>query len=268
MEEKAVSHFILVVVLSLLYFGGCSYEPGIRYCGNGTDDTGNELSDDDRDRPWIGYDGAFEGEDRDADLASDVKISEYDEIVRTYAEKYGFDWRLILAQIRQESEFKAHAVSPMGARGLMQLMPVTASGFARMKNYSLRDVYHDPRANIATGITYLRFLYDIFEDEKDPDRLWFALASYNCGLGHVLDAQEMARYLGLPTDRWDSIKVTLGKLTRRYSDLHMKVWGKPRPKHGFFYGYGETISYVENIKSYYRKYVELTSRNLAMPSQG
>ncbi len=138
-------------------------------------------------------------------------------------------------------------------------MPVTAKGFARIGSFSLKDVYYDPKANIAAGVRYLRFQYDMFENERDPDRIWFALASYNAGLGRILDAQRVARYLGLPPDSWDSIKVALRKLTPRHTDMHMKIWGKPKPKHGFFYGYRETIDYVENIKRYYQKYTELAA---------
>lgn len=174
-------------------------------------------------------------------------ISRYDHLVRKYAKRYGFDFRLISAQIRHESQFDPYAVSPSGARGLMQIMPRTA------RSLGLEDI-HDPRANIAAGIRYLRKQYDIFKEEKGEERIWFALASYHAGFGHILDAQKIAGHLGLRPDKWVSIKVTLPKLTLKYKSMHQAIWSVPRPKYGFFYGARKTISYVENIKRTYAEY--------------
>ncbi|MCD6334172.1 MAG: transglycosylase SLT domain-containing protein [Candidatus Latescibacteria bacterium] len=180
------------------------------------------------------------------------KISRYDHLVRKYAKRYGFDCRLILAQIKHESEFDPNAVSPSGARGLMQIMPFTARSLG-VKNP------HDPRANIAAGVRYLRKQYDIFKKEKGVDRLCFALASYHAGFGHVVDAQKIAEHLLLRPDKWGSIKVTLPKLTLEYKSMHRTIWGVPRPKYGFYYGAVKTIAYVENIKRTYGEYRKLKS---------
>ena len=182
----------------------------------------------------------------------DRNISRYDHLVRKYAKRYGFDCRLILAQIKHESEFDPHAVSPSGARGLMQIMPYTA------RSLGVKDL-HDPRANIAAGVRYLRKQYDIFKKEKGADRLWFALASYHAGFGRVVDAQDIAEHLVLRPDKWGSIKVALPKLTRKHKSMHRAIWGVPRPKYGFYYGAGKTIAYVENIKRTYTEYRKLKS---------
>jgi len=176
-------------------------------------------------------------------------ISRYDHLAETYAKRYGFDCRLILAQIKHESQFDPYAVSPAGARGLMQIMPYTA------QSLGLEDI-HDPRANIAAGVRYLRKQYDIFKEEKEPDRIWFALASYHAGFGRILDAQKIAEHLGLRPDKWVSIKVALPKLTPRYKSIHQAIWRGPRPQYGFYYGAGKTIAYVENIERTYAAYRE------------
>jgi membrane-bound lytic murein transglycosylase F len=181
---------------------------------------------------------------------SERTISRYDHLVRKYAKRYGFDCRLILAQIRHESEFNPRAVSPSGARGLMQIMPYTA------RSLGVKDL-HDPRANIAAGVRYLKKQYDIFKKEKGADRLWFALASYHAGFGHVVDAQDIAEHLVLRPDQWSSIKVALPKLTHTHKSMHRTIWGAPRPKYGFYYGAGKTIAYVENIKRTYGEYRKL-----------
>jgi len=80
---------------------------------------------------------------------------------------------LLYSVMHQESSFKSHAVSPKGARGLMQLMPGTAMRFG------VTNIF-DPRQNIEGGARYLRFLTDRFNGE-----LSLVLAGYNAGEGAV-----------------------------------------------------------------------------------
>lgn len=175
------------------------------------------------------------------------QISPYDNIIRKYAKRYGFDWRLIAAQIRQESSFNPKAISRAGAKGLMQLMPGTA------KEVGVSRVYH-PRENIAGGVFYLRKMYDRFPKVKTHNRVKFALASYNGGIGRVFDARSIARYDKQNEDEWRSVKKAFPKLSRRYRKVHRKIWGKPQPKYGFFEGFRETVSYVESVMAYYEEY--------------
>jgi len=171
----------------------------------------------------------------------------YESIIKKYAKHYGFDWRLIAAQIKQESGFKATAKNPTGAKGLMQLMPATASAM------KIKDTAN-PRDNIAGGVHYLRTQYDIYTDVPDPHRLMFALASYNCGAGRILDSRDLARYEQLPPDQWEAIESSLPKLSPQFKDLHQKVWKKEKPRYGYFKGCKETINYVDNIWASYEAY--------------
>ncbi len=114
-------------------------------------------------------------------------ISTYDEYFKNFGDSKGWDWRLIASIAYQESRFDPSAVSWAGAFGIMQLMPGTAAQY---------DVYqHSPVAeNISAGINYLNWLDNRLKRhvEDDKQRLKFVLASYNVGLGHVLDARRLA----------------------------------------------------------------------------
>ena len=106
---------------------------------------------------------------------------EYAEYVETYAETYGVPETLIYAVIRTESDFDSGAVSPVGAVGLMQLMPSTFEWltddmlFEHLENGML----YDPETNIKYGTYCLSYLYDRYGDWE------LAIAAYNGGLGNV-----------------------------------------------------------------------------------
>jgi soluble lytic murein transglycosylase-like protein len=85
----------------------------------------------------------------------------------------GVDPLLIYSVMHQESSFKSRAISPKGARGLMQLMPGTAMRFG------VTNIF-DPRQNIEGGARYMRFLLDRFDGDVN-----LALAGYNAGEGAV-----------------------------------------------------------------------------------
>lgn len=106
--------------------------------------------------------------------------SEYDHLINQAASNHSLDPRLVKAVALVESGFNPTAVSPKGARGLMQLMPATARG------HGVADV-HDPAQNIAGGTRYLSHLLNLFDGNLEK-----SLAAYNAGEGAV------ARYGGIP----------------------------------------------------------------------
>ena len=106
--------------------------------------------------------------------------AEFEPIISSCSRQYGVDSALVKAVIHAESGYNPNAVSPKGARGLMQLMPKTAQGLK--VNDSL-----DPSDNIRGGVRYLRFLLDTFKGNES-----LALAAYNSGLSKV------AKYGGIP----------------------------------------------------------------------
>ena len=124
------------------------------------------------------------------------RLSQYDELIKKYAVKYDFDWRLIAAMIAVESKFDAKCRTADGGMGLMQLMPETAVEMRCSKPF-------DPEENIATGVKYLRSLYNrIPGNLTKRDRLQFALAAYNGGYGHLIDARKLAKTIKLSPNKW------------------------------------------------------------------
>lgn len=123
-------------------------------------------------------------------------LSPYDKLIAKYAEAAAIDWRLIAAIIYEESRFVADSVSDAGAYGLMQVMPVAAREMGESE-------YREPEANIRTGVRYLQRLQREYGMARDRDRLALALAAYNMGIGHVQDAQALARRFGYDPLRWD-----------------------------------------------------------------
>ncbi len=116
-------------------------------------------------------------------------------LIAKHAATAGFDWRLVAALIGEESTFDADAVSPKGAIGLMQLMPEVA------REVGLRNSA-DPEANIRAGVQHLKHLWKMFADTRGEGKLELVLAAYLVGPGHILDAQRLARDLGLDPDQW------------------------------------------------------------------
>lgn len=181
------------------------------------------------------------------------KINKYEAIVKKYSKRYGFDWRLIMAQIRQESSYNEKARSHVGAKGLMQIMPGTATEIR--SELDIEYIYLNPRENIAAGIFHLYKQYNHLKDIKNPfDRMNMTLAAYNSGLGRIRDARQIARVLYNNDQRWEFVSKALEKLTPENWRIHLQVWPSGKPAHGYFKGSDETISYVKNINLFYATY--------------
>ncbi len=146
------------------------------------------------------------------------------------------DWKLLAAIGYQESHWNPNAVSPTGVRGLMMLTTATS------RSVSVKD-RTDPAQSIFGGARYFRRVYDLLPPEiQEPDRTWMALASYNIGLGHILDVRKWAQAAGKNPNQWSEIRELLPNKTKA---IHYR-----KSKHGFARGY-EAINYVENIRRYY-----------------
>ncbi len=102
----------------------------------------------------------------------------YDTIVEKYARRYGLEKELIMGLIKQESTFRAEALSRAKALGLMQLMPFTARDMASLAGIRLnsKNDLFDPETNIHLGSLYLKQLDRMFDGQKA-----FMLAAYNAG---------------------------------------------------------------------------------------
>lgn len=100
--------------------------------------------------------------------------SNYEPIIREVANKYQVDYNLVRAIIKAESDFNPSAISPKGAKGIMQLMPATA------EDMSVKNVF-SPRDNIEGGVKYLRRLLNIFNND-----LRLVVAAYNAGENAVI----------------------------------------------------------------------------------
>lgn len=151
----------------------------------------------------------------------------WQEASQKYAFDVAVDWRLIGNIIDVESDFDPNAVSPAGARGLMQLMPMTwGAGFY--------EEAFNPERNIAKGIDYLGLLWSMFKAERGRERWRYALGAYNAGPGWIIKAQTICKARGLPADHWDEIVKVLPALT---GDGNAK----------------QTIDYVETIMAEYER---------------
>ena len=103
----------------------------------------------------------------------DIDVNKYDQIIKRASDKFRIDSALIKAIIKAESNFNHRAVSRVGARGLMQLMPATASAL------QVHDAFH-PDNNIEGGARYLRYLLNNYRGN-----ISLTLAAYNAGEGTV-----------------------------------------------------------------------------------
>lgn len=173
------------------------------------------------------------------------KISPYDDIIREHAQVINWDWRLVSAVIYQESQFDPNSESWVSAGGLMQLMPATAA------DLGVTDT-NDPQQNIRAGTLYLNQLWDQWKSIPDSlQRIKFTLASYNCGLGHVQDAQRLTEAQGGNQLSWDEeVEEQLLNLTYpEYYNLGIVQFGYVRGE--------EPVGYVDQIFDHYTHYKKL-----------
>jgi membrane-bound lytic murein transglycosylase F len=125
-------------------------------------------------------------------------ISPFDSLFKMYAPQLGWDWRMLASIAYHESHFNPQAQSWSGAYGLMQLMPQTAVRFGCTSTPT-------PECSVQAATKYIKYLQNMWQ-KRVPDateRTKFVLASYNIGQGHIIDAQNLARELGMKDTVWD-----------------------------------------------------------------
>jgi len=159
----------------------------------------------------------------------------YRGFIEEIADRFGFDWRLIAAQIYQESRFNPQAVSRRDAHGLMQITLKTA------EDLGVVDIY-DACQNVEAGVRHLKDLFEFYDHARGEDRLWIALAAYNVGVGHLLDARNIAREQGLNPEKWSSLQKTLPLLAK--PEYYQKA------QYGYCRG-TEPVAYINKINLYY-----------------
>ena len=170
-------------------------------------------------------------------------LSPFDHLVKPMAAAAGIDWRLIVAQMYQESGFKPDRVSFAGARGLLQVLPRTAREVGVDP-----DRLAEPEAGIRAGVEYLAWTRERFPELPLREQLLFALAAYNAGAGHVRDGRRLASRLGLDSSLWfDNVELAMLKLSEpEYAAEAL---------HGYVRG-TEVVRYVQEIHDRYRAYLD------------
>ena len=170
-------------------------------------------------------------------------ISPYDALLKKYAQQYHLDWRLLAAQMYQESRFNKDTKSWVGALGLMQIMPQTAAELG----------VGDPRVpenSVKGGAKYMRKLIDRYDPTlAHKDRLRFALAAYNAGPGHLADARRLAAKLKLNDKRW------FGNVEKAMLLLSHPQYAR-HARYGYVRGQ-EPVHYVSEIQTRFEAYSKL-----------
>ena len=164
-----------------------------------------------------------------------TRLPKYKEYFQDAAEKFNIPWTLLASVSYQESHWNPRAKSFTGVRGLMMLTQRTAK-LLGVKNRL------NPMQSVIGGTRHLKQMIKFVPKEvTGENRLKFALAAYNIGMGHIRDAQKLAKKLGLNENAWSDLKIVLPLLSQKkyYRNL----------KYGYARG-AEPVKYVESIYNY------------------
>ena len=161
-----------------------------------------------------------------------AKFARTVEFFRKYGDKYDLDYLLMMAQGYQESRLDQNAKSPVGAQGVMQVMPATG------KEMGVGDIT-ELEPNIHAGVKYIRFMVKQYYEKEPMDKLnkgLFAFAAYNAGPGRISQLRSQAAKRGLNPNVWfNNVEVIAAEKIGR-----------------------ETVTYVSNIYKYYIAYKLIT----------
>jgi membrane-bound lytic murein transglycosylase F len=187
-------------------------------------------------RQFFGFLPPFDYVDVRAFLgAMDDTLPDYEKAMRDAANQTGLPWQLIAAVAYQESHWDPDARSRTGVRGIMMLTQDTA------EHLGVADRL-DPIDSIFAGARYIADLRSrIPEGVDEPDRLWFALAAYNMGFSHLLDARALAERLGLDKNRWTDMRRALSLIQKEPYASGLKYG----PAKG-----GQALRFVQQVRAY------------------
>ncbi|BEO15004.1 membrane-bound lytic murein transglycosylase F [Serratia marcescens] len=183
---------------------------------------------------YLGHVGSFDYVDTKTFLSAiDSVLPNFRPLFEKHANE--IDWKLLAAIAYQESHWNPQATSPTGVRGLMMLTRATADGLG------VNDRL-DPEESIQGGALYLqRLMAKVPDSVPEDERIWFSLAAYNMGWGHMLDARKLTKTQKGNPDSWVDVKQRLPMLSqKRYY---------PQLTYGYARG-REAYNYVENIRRY------------------
>ncbi|MBP3141206.1 membrane-bound lytic murein transglycosylase MltF [Aliivibrio fischeri] len=170
--------------------------------------------------------------------ALESKLPKWEPLFKKYAGD--FDWRFLAALSYQESHWNPLAKSPTGVRGMMMLTLPTAQSVGVQNRLN-------PEQSIRGGAEYLRRIVKRVPDSiTEHEKIWFALASYNIGFGHMMDARRLTQRLGGDPDSWTDVKDNLPLLRQHRYYRYLR--------YGFARG-DEAQNYVENIRRYYQSII-------------
>lgn len=158
------------------------------------------------------------------------------ELFEKYSDRYQFDWLMVAALAYQESRIDQSKRSPVGAIGVMQILPTTAAD----SNVGIPNI-EELEPNIHAGVKYLRFITDRYFEKEPMDELnkgLFAFAGYNAGPAKVARLRNEAKSVGLDPNVW----------FRNVEIIAAKRIGR------------ETVQYVSNIYKYYIAYKLIIDR--------
>ncbi len=163
------------------------------------------------------------------------RLPRYEKYFKAAGERFNIPWTLLASVSYQESHWNPRAKSFTGVRGLMMLTRHTAK-LLGVKNRL------NPKQSVVGGTRHLgQMIKFVPKEVEEENRLKFALAAYNIGMGHIKDAQKLAKKLGLNQNIWSDMKIVLPLLSQKkyYRTL----------KYGYARG-AEPVKYVEAIYNY------------------
>ena len=203
---------------------------------------------------YYGYDTEFDYVDNKRFRRHiEQRLVKYYDYFQEAGQQTGIDWQLLAAIGYQESHWNPKAKSPTGVRGLMMLTQRT------MKHLGIRESRLNPQASIQGGALYFQqLLRRIPKHITEPDRTWFALASYNIGFGHLNDARILAEKDNANPDKWVQVMKYLPLLEQKKWYQHTR-YGRARGR--------EAIQFVEHIRNYYDILSWLSAQQPIMASQ-